>query len=99
MKITNIDSTPEAVRTPLSHAGEGGSLAKLMKLNAEFSRVLGVSRVFVRNQGTEYFISHGPEETLNYSNDSPRYGESRYDWEDRGDGVRYGQLKPEENTA
>ena len=88
-----------AVRTPLSYAGEGGSLAKLMKLNAEFSRVLCVSRVFVRNQGTEYFISHGPEETLNYSSDSRGSGESRYIWEDRGDGVCYGQLKPEENAV
>ena len=96
MTITTNVITPDAVRTPLCYAGEGGSFAKLIKLNMEFSQVLGVSRVFVRNQGTEYFISHGPEETLNYSSDSSRSGESRYVWEDRGDGVRYGQLKPEE---
>ena len=87
---------PDAVRSPLSYAGEGGALAKLVRLNTEFALVLGVSRVFVRNQGTEYFISHGPDDTLNFSSDTSRSGEARYFWQDRGDGVFYGQRKPEE---
>ena len=87
---------PDAVRPPLTYAGDGGALAKLVKLNDEFSNVLQVSQVFVRNQGTEYFISHGPDQTLYFPSDSPRSGESRYVWEDRGDGVFYGTLKPEE---
>ena len=96
MAIT--DSNPDAVRPPLSYAGDGGALAKLVKLNTEFSQVLQVSQVCVRNQGTEYFISHGPDETLYFPGDSARAGESRYDWEDRGDGVFYGRLKPDEKA-
>ena len=96
--MANSETTPDAVRPPLTYAADGGALAKLLKLNSEFSRVLRVSRVFVRNQGTEYFISHEPDETLYFSGDSPRSGESRYVWEDRGDGVLYGTLKPQEDA-
>lgn len=92
-------SIPDAVRPPLAYSGDGGALAKLLRLNTEFSQVLRVSQVFVRNQGTEYFITSGPDHTLYFSGDSPRSGESRYIWEDRGDGVFYGTLKPEEKAV
>jgi hypothetical protein len=97
--MATSDIIPDAVRPPLTYAGDGGALAKLVRLNSEFSQILQVSQVFVRNQGTEYFISHGPEQTLYFPCDSPRSGEARYFWEDRGDGVFYGTFKPEEKAG
>jgi hypothetical protein len=87
------DHPPDAVRTPLRHAGDGDSLTRLARLQSEFSKVLGVSKVYVRHQGTEHFISGRPDDTLNHLSHGARSGEPRYDWEDRGDGVLYGYLK------
>jgi hypothetical protein len=88
------ERTPDAVRSPLPFAGAGDSRARLAKLQAEFSPVLNVPRVFVRHQGTEHFISGGPGDTLNLLSHDPCSGLPRYDWVDRGDGVLYGYLKP-----
>lgn len=86
---------PHAVRSPLSYAGAGDSYARLSKLQAEFAPVLGVSRVYVRHQGTEHFVTGDPDDTLNYRSHGTRSGVSRYEWEDRGDGIHYGYLKPD----
>jgi hypothetical protein len=86
--------TPDAVRSPLRFAGAGGSHARLARLQFEFSAVLGVPRVFVRNQGTEHFISGSPSDTINHPSHDARSGASRYVWEDRGDGVLYGYIEP-----
>jgi hypothetical protein len=87
--------TPQAVRSPLSHAGAGSAPDRLARLMNEFSRVLGVTRVFVRHQGSEHFISWSPDDTLHYPSRHARSGSPRYDWSDRGDGVLYGYLKPD----
>jgi hypothetical protein len=89
------DRTPDAIRSPLSYAGAGGSHARLARLRSEFSPVLKAPRVFVRLQGSEHFISGSPTDTLNFLSHGIRSGEPRYVWEDRGDGVLYGFLKPE----
>jgi hypothetical protein len=89
------ERTPDAVRSPLTFAGAGDSRARLAKLQAEFSSVLKVPRVFVRHQGMEHFITGGPGDTLNFLGRDPRSGLPRYDWADRGDGVLYGYLKPD----
>ena len=52
-----------------------------------------MGRVYVRHQGGEHFITGDPADTLNFPGESPRSGEPRYEWEDRGDGVSYGYLK------
>ena len=89
------DRKPDAARAPLRFAGPGDSFARLSRLQAELAPALGVERVYVRHQGTEHFITGDPVDTLNYPSHDPRSGASRYDWEDRGDGVLYGYLKPD----
>jgi hypothetical protein len=83
---------PDAARSPLWYAGGGDASRKLANLQAEFARVLGVARVFVRHQGTEHFISRRPDDTLNRVGSGAGSGSPRYAWEDRGDGVLYGYL-------
>ena len=83
----------DAVRSPIGRAGAGPSSARLARLGAEFAGLLGADRVFVRHQGGEHFITACPDDTLLFSRTDPRSGESRYRWEDRGDGVSYGYLK------
>ena len=90
-----VDRPPAAIRSPLKFAGSGDAHTRLATLQSEFAPVLNVARVFVRHQGTEHFLTGDPADTLNYSSFSPRSGESRYDWTDRGDGVFYGYLKPD----
>jgi hypothetical protein len=84
----------DAVRSPIGYAGPGPSSARLGRLGSEFAGLLGTDRVFVRHQGGEHFISARPDDTLMFPSTDPRSGESRYRWEDRGDGVSYGYLRP-----
>ena len=86
---------PDAVRSPLPFAGAGDSHTRLAKLQAEFSPILNVSNVYVRHQGAEHFISGNAGDSLNFSSHDSRSGLPRYDWEDRGDHVLYGYLKPD----
>jgi hypothetical protein len=84
---------PDAIRSPLGFAGPGDSFARLSRLHAEFAVIFDVSRIYVRHQGAEHFITGDPADTLNYPSDGPKSGEPRYEWKDRGDGVHYGYLK------
>jgi hypothetical protein len=90
------DSIPDAVLAPLSYAGSGDAASRLAKLQAEFSVVLRVPRVYVRHQGTSHFISGSPADTLLYPQTDARGGQSRYDWIDRGDGVSLGHFHADE---
>jgi hypothetical protein len=87
------ERTPDAVRSPLSYAGAGDSLGKLLRLYGEFARVLNVPRVYVRLQGSDHFISGRHDDSLNFPSHDARSGTSRYVWRDRGDGVLYGFLR------
>jgi hypothetical protein len=87
-------SVVDAIRSPIGRAGPGPSSARLARLEAEFAGLLGAERVFVRHQGGEHFITAHPDDTLMFPRTDPRSGESRYRWEDRGDGVSYGYRKP-----
>ncbi len=89
------DNRPDAIRVPLSFAGAGDSFSRLTKLQGGFAGILGVDRVYVRHQGYEHFITGDPADTLNFPGGSSRSGESRYDWEERGDGIFYGVLRGE----
>lgn len=89
------DPKPDAVRVPLSFAGAGDSFARLSRLQGEFAGLLQVERVYVRHQGSEHFLTGDPADTLNFPGDSPRAGEPRYRWEERGDGVSLGYLRTE----
>jgi hypothetical protein len=88
-----IDRTPDAIRVPRGFAGAGDSQARLSRLQAVLAPILEVPRVFVRHQGTEHFVTGAPSDTLLYPSMSPRSGEARYVWEDRGDGILRGYLK------
>jgi hypothetical protein len=91
----SVAATIDAVRSPIGYAGSGPSSARLARLGSEFAGLFGADRVFVRHQGGEHFITARPDDTLMFARTDPRSGESRYRWEDRGDGVSYGFLKPE----
>ena len=86
------EKRPDAVRSPLRYAGEGDAATRLARLQFEFAEVLAVSRVFVRLQGTDHYITGQPADTMNHACFDARSGESRYVWKDRGDGVIYGYL-------
>ena len=87
-----FQTRPDAIRSPLSYAGSGDSATRLAKLQSEFAEVLAVSRVYVRHQGTDHYISGHPADTLKHSCFDTHAGEARYAWVDRGDGVLYGYL-------
>ncbi len=91
-----LDLIPDAVLTPLSYAGSGDSATRLGKLQAEFSKILQAPRIFVRNQGTLHFVTARPTDTLLFPKSEPRSGRPRYTWTDRGDGVSYGRLLPDD---
>jgi hypothetical protein len=86
------DLIPDAVFAPLSYAGSGDAASRLAKLQAEFSVLLQVPRVYVRHQGTSHFLSGSPTDTLLFTQSDGRSGRSRYAWADRGDGVSYGRF-------
>lgn len=90
---TSID----AARAPIRFSGEGTASARLERLRAEFVPLFGggAGPLFVRNQGGEHYVTARPDDTLEFPRSGPRSGESRYVWEDRGDGVLYGRLRPE----
>jgi hypothetical protein len=92
MNIHVSDREIDAVRAPTRYAGQGAAAARLERLISEFSVVLGTAQVFVRQQGSEHFITADPGDTLQFPRSGPRSGESRYRWEDRGDGIFYGRL-------
>ena len=82
----------DAIRAPLKVAGLGVTLEKLDKLTCEFEGVLGGKPIFVRLQGSEYFISLNPNDLLYHSSSHNHYGKPRYDWAEQSDGVSYGYL-------
>ena len=83
----------DAIKAPIGYAGSGPSAERLGRLAAKFSGLLGNGPVFVRLQGGEHFITAHPDDSLQFPRSGPRSGESRYRWEDRGDGISHGYLK------
>ena len=88
------DYTPDAILPPIGHGGAGDAATRLGRLQAEFAPLLRTDRVFVRHQGASHFISRHLDDTLLFPCTSPRSGQSRYEWADRGDGVSLGRLLP-----
>ena len=89
-----IEIPPDAIQAPIGYAGAGDAATRLGRLQTEFAPVLRTARVFVRHQGASHFVSGSPDDTLLFSAASPRSGQPRYDWTDRGDGVSLGRLIP-----
>jgi hypothetical protein len=59
-------------------------------LHEEFASLLGVERIFVRQQGSEYFVTGDPNDTLLHPPHSPLSGRPRYEWDDQGNGILNG---------
>lgn len=90
------EKVPDAIRSPVSRAGSGGSLARLARIQHEFAATLHVPKVFVRHQGAEHFISGSAVDTLHFPSLHPNSGQPRYRWEAQGDGVFHGFLESDE---
>lgn len=86
-------NVPVAILAPLGHAGPGDATSRLARLQADFSAILQVPRIYVRHQGASHFITGNPLDTLLFPQSDPRAGLARYDWADRGDGISHGCLK------
>ena len=85
------DVLPDAIQAPVGYAGAGDAASRLGRLQTEFGPLLGVSTIFVRNQGGTYFITGNASDTLLFPQDHARAGKARYRWVERGDGVSYGR--------
>ena len=85
---------PDAIQAPIGYAGAGDAATRLGRLQAEFAPALRTDRVFVRHQGASHFVTGRPDDTLLFPPTSPRSGQPRYEWTDRGDGVHLGRLIP-----
>lgn len=88
--MTNETRPPDAIRSPLGHAGGGSARDRLARLHREFSVVLQADRLHVRNQGSYHFITRRPDDTLMRCREPACAGTPRYEWVDRGDGVFLG---------
>ena len=86
------ETKPDAVQAPIGYAGAGDAATRLGRLQAEFAPMLRTGRVFVRHQGASHFVSGSPDDTLLFPPASPRSGQPRYEWTDRGDGVSLGRV-------
>ena len=91
------EGKPVAVQYPVGRIGRRPPGQWLNDIKAEFGPLLGVERVYSRDQGSFKFLSGDPADTLYFPKGHHRSGESRYDWKDRGDGVMYGYLVPDDD--
>lgn len=81
---------PDAIIVPLGYARGDSSRDRLQSLKAQLGATLGVESISVFNQGTYYFVTPTPDQTMLYPVDDPRHPGSRYEWREQGDGVRFG---------
>ena len=76
---------PDALIVPKGN----GDLAAFKR----FEKVLGVPKIYSRNQGDSNFITGHPDDTLNFpSNHETRPKEARYKWAVQPNGIQYGTL-------
>jgi hypothetical protein len=92
------DRTIDAVRVPVGYARGRGVADRYRAIDAEFRPLLGGGRLWLRNQGAFVFVTPGAADTLLFPKDHPRSGEDRYSWQDRGDGVSFGVLVPDDRA-
>jgi len=85
-------SQPDSVKVPLGYARGESSGERLRFLKNRFAPVLGVASVAIFNQGAYYFIAKDSDETLFFPFGHERYGQSRFDWLEQGNGISFGRL-------
>jgi hypothetical protein len=84
---------PDAVLAPPHYAGVPNATNAAVKRAKEFGAILGIPPEAVRHRvqaGLGHFITADPHETLNFPSWHDYAMMPRYDWYDRGDGVKYG---------
>jgi hypothetical protein len=79
----------------------GDYYSKAHARNREFGPLLGCKSVASRNlPGDRSLLSGDPGQvTIVHPTNHRKAGQARYDWHDRGDGVMYGVLLPDEDVA
>jgi hypothetical protein len=82
---------PAAIEFPVHYKAALGP-RRLVTIQAEAKDVLGAEVVYIRNHGSTAFATADPNDCLNFPTWHERAGTSRYEWADRGDGVRLGVL-------
>jgi hypothetical protein len=94
---------PDAVRCHRHYPPGKVEDARHAALKAEFAPLLGSKLVYTRHYGAhESFIAPTADDaqgrglTVLFPTGHPRQGQDRYEWLDRGDGVLYGYLVPDD---
>jgi hypothetical protein len=82
---------PAAIEFP-SHYKAALGTRRQSVVQAEAKEILGAPTVYVRNHGTTFFATADPTDCLYFPTWHEKAGTPRYDWADRGDGVRIGAL-------
>jgi hypothetical protein len=87
----------DAACLPLGYSKAKTNEDRLRAIAAEFAPLMGRDRVCIRHHGSHVFVTPDIADTLLFPKDHPRAGEERYLYEERGDGVRLGILKPDDD--
>ena len=88
----------DAIMVPVGYPGQGSSRERLARLAREFAPLFDGRPLMCRQQGTSHFLSPDSNDTLLYPTHTHSAGQPRYEWRDRGDGVRYGVLKSDRDA-
>lgn len=86
---------PDAIMVPRAYKNKGGPRESIPGLIEEFKPILGDHPWFTTHG--EYRIVHATRNIhVNFPIGHERAGETRFRWEDRGDGVLFGYFVDEE---
>lgn len=83
---------PDAVMAPASLVRKRNPMLAGKELHDAACQILGVRQAYVRDQGEERFITASPHDTILFPIGHALEKQPRYDWYDRGDGLKYGYL-------
>ncbi len=81
--------SPDAVILP---AGAGGNA----QIQEAVRKILGSGQAYVRNQVSYNFVTLKPDDTMVHPKGHPRVGQPRYDWYEKGNGVKFGYLRADD---
>lgn len=93
------ERTIDAVRVPLGHAKGRTPQERVRAIAAEFAPLLGGGKVWIRHQQSFIFVAPESKDTLLFPTGHALARRDRYTWTDRGDGVMFGTLAPDEAEA
>jgi hypothetical protein len=91
--------TADAVLVGRNYPAPKPGQDRLLRLIAEFRPILGSKRVYLRHVGQiqkDLLTAEPDSPTCYFPSAHPYAGRDRYDWTDRGDGVMYGALIPDD---